>query len=187
MPFGLENAYIWPPRELGALQKRSSGTLQQFLDAGRAYGHSHSAFLLGNAYIWATQRAPGALCHSHSPYLLGNAYIWATQGAPAHSRNAADAGRAYGHSHNAFLLGNAYILPPRKLLGHSRESLDAGRVTGHSHSAFLFGNAYILPPRELRRTRGIPWTRRGPMATRTVPFCLEMLTFCHPESSGTLH
>merc|ERR1712139_602082 len=29
-------------------------------------------------------------------------------------------------------------------------------------------------------------TRGGPMATLTVPFCLEMLTFGHPESSGAL-
>ena len=30
--------------------------------AGRAYGHSHSGFLLGNAYIWPPRELPGALC-----------------------------------------------------------------------------------------------------------------------------
>ena len=50
----LGNAYIWPPRELRGHSRKAA-------DAGRAYGHSHNAFLFGNAYIWATQRAPGAL------------------------------------------------------------------------------------------------------------------------------
>ena len=73
--------------------------------------------------------------------------------------------------------------------GALQKAADAGRVTGHSHNAFLLGNAYIWPPRELGGTSEIP--RRGdglwPLAQcLTVPFCLEMLTFGHPESSGTL-
>ena len=65
----------------------SSGGLASFLDPRRAHGHSHNAFLFGNAYIWPPRE------------LL------------AHSR-ALDAGRVTGHSHSAFLLGNAYIWPP---------------------------------------------------------------------------
>merc|ERR1712139_537280 len=32
--------------------QRARGHFRNAADAGRAYGHSHSAFLLGNAYIW---------------------------------------------------------------------------------------------------------------------------------------
>ena len=58
--------------------------------------------------IWATQRAHG---HSHSAFLLGNAYIWP----PREPLCASGRGKASGHRDSAFLLGNAYILPPREL------------------------------------------------------------------------
>ena len=65
--------------------------------------------------------------------------------------------------------------------------LDAGRVYGHSRTGFLFGNAYIWPPRESSGAlQEVRLYAGGPMATRTVPFCLEMFKSCHPESSGTL-
>ena len=85
MPFCLEMLTFGPPRKLRHTPVRP--------DAERAYGHSHIAFLLGNAYIWPPRE------------------LWRT------FRVRLDAGRAYGHSHSAFLLGNAYIWPPRELRG----------------------------------------------------------------------
>ena len=44
VPFCLEMLTFLPPRELRRTPEAP--------DAGRGHGHSHSAFLLGNAYIW---------------------------------------------------------------------------------------------------------------------------------------
>ena len=125
----------------------SSGGTPAIPDAGRAYGHSHSAFLLGNAYIWPLR------------------------GLPAHF-GIPDAGRVHNHSHSAFLLGNAYIWPLRGLGGTS-ETHRRGGVTGHSHNAFLLGNAYIWPPRELRRTSGIGRRGEGDWPLSQCLFALE--------------
>ena len=54
-------------------------------------------------------------------------------------------------------------------------------VRGHENRRVRGGT-----PRELWGTLQAPCTRRPPMATLTMPFCLEMLTFGHPESSGAL-
>ena len=102
VPFCLEMLTFGYPESSGALQERSSGGTPEVPDAERVHGHSHSAFLLGNAYIWPPRE------------------LRRTLGRPL------DAGRAYGHSHSAFLLGNAYIWPPRELLGHSREPSTRG-------------------------------------------------------------
>ena len=74
MPFCLEMLTFGYPE--------SSGALACVLDAGRAYGHSHNAFLLGNAYIWPPRE------------LLGT--LWNTRAGPV------DAGRAYAHSFCTF-------------------------------------------------------------------------------------
>ena len=50
---------------------------------------------------------------------------------------------------------------------------------------FAWKCLHLATQRALAHSRE-PSTRGGPMATRTVPFCLEMLTFGYPESSGTL-
>ena len=68
MPFCLINAYIWPPREPWR-------TFSVRLDAGRAYGHSNSAFLPYKCLHLATQRALGHFWASGVPFCLINAYI----------------------------------------------------------------------------------------------------------------
>ena len=103
-----------------------------------------------------------------------------------------DAGRAYGHSHSAFLLGNAYIWPPRELRSTSVIPRRGEGLWPLSQCLFGWKCLHLAT----QRARGTSETqlggtlsfrtRGGPMATRTVPFCLEMLTFGHPESSGAL-
>merc|ERR1711996_51140 len=96
-----------------------------------------------------------------------------------------DAGRAYGHSHNAFLLGNAYIWPPRELGGTSVAPRRGEGLWPLSQCLFAWKCLHLATKRARGHFSG-PSTRGGPMATLTMPFCLEMLTFGHQESSGAL-
>merc|ERR1712110_956374 len=143
----------------------SSGTLASFLDAERAYGHSHSAFLLGNAYIWP----PRELRHTRVIPRRGEGvwplaqclFAWkclhlATQRAPAHSRHSSTRRGRMATRTVPFCLEMLTFGHPESS-GTLASFLDAERLTGHSHSAFLLGNAYIWPPRELRHTRGNPF------------------------------
>ena len=72
----------------------SSGALQSFLDAGRVTGHSHNAFLFGNAYIWLPRELRGTSViprRGEGDWPLAQClFAWkclhsATQRAPAHS------------------------------------------------------------------------------------------------------
>ena len=92
----------------------SSTLLGVRLDAGKAYGHSHSAFLRNKCIHLATQRAL--------------AHFWAsgwTRGGPTATRTM------------PFCLINAYIWPPREPWRTFSVRLDAGRAFGYSNSAFL--------------------------------------------------
>ncbi len=65
MPFCLEMlTFGHPESSWGTFRGRTRGA-----DAGRAYGHSHSAFLLGNAYIWPPREL---LAHFEAQELLGH-------------------------------------------------------------------------------------------------------------------
>ena len=145
--------------------------------AERAYGYSHSAFLLGNAYIWPPRELRRTLCvrRGEGTWPLAQClFAWkclhlATQRAPAHFVRQLTRGGDMATRTVPFCL-------EMLTFGHPESSgalcaSDAGSGHGHSHSAFLLGNAYIWPPRELRHTSEAPPTRGGPMATRTVPFC----------------
>ena len=163
LPFCLEMLTFGPPRELW-------GTRGRQLDAGRAYGHSHSAFLLGNACILP----PKELRHTRVTPRRGEGlwplaqclFAWkclhlATQRAPAHFSHSSTRGGLMATRTVPFCLEMLTFGPPRELrrtpgtqLRHTSAIPDAGRAHGHSHSAFLLGNAYIWLPRELRHTRG---------------------------------
>ena len=82
----------------------SSGALGGFLDAERAYGHSHSTFLVGNANIWPPRE------------------LWRT------FRLRLDAGRAYGHSNTSFLPHKCLHLATQRAPAHFWTS--AGRGEG---------------------------------------------------------
>ena len=56
VPFCLEMLTFCHPK--------SSGTLRNALDAGRVTGHSHTAFLLGNAYILPPRELRRTRVHS---------------------------------------------------------------------------------------------------------------------------
>ena len=154
MPFCLEMLTFGHPE--------SSGALQEFgVDAGTAYGHSHSAFLFGNAYMRHPERSEAlrkARVRGDRLWPLAQClFVWkclhsATQRAPAHSRDPSTRGGPMATRTMPFCLEMLTFCHPENSWG-----------TRVSHS-----------------------TRGGHMATRTVPFCLEMLTFCHPESSGAL-
>ena len=136
----------------------SSGALQQFLDAETVTGHSHSAFLLGNAYIWQ----PRDLRHTSAIPRRGEGDWPLSQ-----------------------------CLFPWKCLHFATRELGGTSVTPRRGECiwplpqclFVWKCLHLATQRALGHSRESS-TRGGPMATRTLPFCLEMLTFGHPESSG---
>merc|ERR1712139_27123 len=118
-----------------------------------------------------------------TPFCLEMLTFCHPERALAHFRNAAVRGEGlWPLSQCLFAWKCLHFATQRELWHTSETQLYAGRAYGHSHNAFLLGNAYILPPRESSGTlQKRSCTRGGLMATLTVPFCLEMLTFCHPE------
>ena len=142
-------------------------------DAGRAFGHSQSGFLLVNAYIWAPRELPWG----------GSGTEFEMQ--PGATR--ADAGRAFGHSQNGFLLVIAckcLHLGTQRAPGgglHFKVPPDAGRAFGHSQSGFLLVIACKCLHLRTQRECQLPWggsgtdfemqpdaTRGGPLGTRKV-------------------
>ena len=116
----------------------SSGALQSFHDAGRAYGHSHNAFLLGIAYILATQKAR----HTSANPRRGEG-LWPLS--------------------QCLLVWKCLHLATQKAR-HTSETQLGGTLRFRTRGGcmatrtvlFCFINAYIWPPREPWRTFGRP-------------------------------